>query len=66
MRATPLALAQIEERSVEVAQCAKDEEDGIVCCGIVDSAGNVGDMDVVLCAGGDVDLVVAGAWWLGR
>ena len=59
--------AESDHGGIEGAEGAEDEEHGCVGCGVVDGGGDIGDMDGVGCAGGDVDLVVTGAWgeeWL--
>ncbi len=60
--AAPGALAQVLQGGVVVAQGAEEEEDGGVGGGGVDGGGDVGDANRGRGAGGDVDLVVAGAW----
>lgn len=60
--APPGPQAQVLQRRVEVAQRAQEEEDGGVGGGGVDGGGDVRDADRGRGAGGDVDLVVAGAW----
>jgi len=57
----PLALATREHGRVETAQGAEDQKHGGVGRGVVDGRRDVEDADVVLCAGVDIDLVVAGA-----
>lgn len=58
----PLPRAEGGHRDGEVAEGAEDEEEGYVGGGVVDCRGGVGDEDGAGGAGGDVDLVVAGAW----
>ena len=59
--AAPLAPAQGGHGGGQVAQGAEEQEDSHVGGGIVDGRRRVGDADVPVCAGGDIDLVVAGA-----
>jgi len=56
----PLALTQSEHGCVEAAERTEDEEHVCVGGAVVDGGGHVGDTDLSACAGGDVDLVVAG------
>lgn len=55
--AAPLMGAEGEEGGVEVSEGAEEEEEGCVCCGGVDGGGDVGDVDLMVRAGGDVDSV---------
>lgn len=58
---TPVAVAQREHGPVEAAERAEDEEHVCVGGAIVNSGRYVGYADSAACAGGGVDLVVAGA-----
>lgn len=57
----PGAGTEILKRSVEVTESTKEKKESCICCGGVDGCGDVGHEDVGGGAGGDVDLVVAGA-----
>lgn len=59
--ASPRLLPQRQERGGEVAEGAEEQEQRGVGGGGVDGGGHVGDPDRARVAGGDVDLVVAGA-----
>ena len=58
---TPVAVAQGEHGPVEAAERAEDEKHVCVGGAIVNSGRYVGYADSAACAGGGVDLVVAGA-----
>lgn len=60
--AFPGVLAQRRDCGGEVSESAEEQEERGVGGGGVDGGGHVGDLDVPGGAGGDVDLVVAGAW----
>ena len=60
--AAPCVLPERLDAWVVVAEGAEDQEHGCVGGCVVDGVGDVGDVDAVGGAGGDVDLVVAGAW----
>ena len=59
--AAPVAVTQREHGRVEAAEGTEDEKHVCVGCTIIDSGRHVGYADLSACAGGGVDLVVAGA-----